>query len=101
MVAFRRIGRGVRGRVSGSGTAGQAAGSQAAQAAGSGLKAAGSVFALLHRPVPAFELDSGTGQTKTEGKTGAYSYRSIAKRFGIHLATVGQIVRGGLQQCEN
>ncbi|MCF6355807.1 MAG: helix-turn-helix domain-containing protein [Candidatus Polarisedimenticolaceae bacterium] len=33
--------------------------------------------------------------------TGAYSYREIAEHFGIHLATVGRIVRGTMQQCEN
>jgi REP element-mobilizing transposase RayT len=33
--------------------------------------------------------------------TGAYSYRAIAEHFGIHLATVGRIVRSALQQSEN
>lgn len=33
--------------------------------------------------------------------TGAYSYREIAAYFGVHLATVGRIVRGAMQQCEN
>ncbi|MEA3275746.1 MAG: helix-turn-helix domain-containing protein [Pseudomonadota bacterium] len=33
--------------------------------------------------------------------TGAYSYREIAAHFGVHLATVGRIVRGAMQQCEN
>jgi len=33
--------------------------------------------------------------------TGAYSYREIAAHFGIHLATVGRIVRNTMQQCEN
>lgn len=33
--------------------------------------------------------------------TGAYSYRKIAEHFGIHLATVGRITRGAMQQCEN
>ncbi|MBK1723035.1 REP-associated tyrosine transposase [Thiocystis violacea] len=32
--------------------------------------------------------------------TGAYSYREIAQHFGVHLATVGRIVRLGLQRCE-
>jgi DNA-directed RNA polymerase specialized sigma24 family protein len=33
--------------------------------------------------------------------TGAYSYRQIAEHFGIHLATVGCIVREAIIQCEN
>jgi putative transposase len=33
--------------------------------------------------------------------TGAYSYREIAEYFGIHLATVGRVVRKSMQQCEN
>lgn len=33
--------------------------------------------------------------------TGAYSYRQIAEHFGIHLATVGRIVRGVMLRCEN
>jgi hypothetical protein len=33
--------------------------------------------------------------------TGAYTYREIAEYFGVHLATVGRIVRGGMQRCEN
>lgn len=37
----------------------------------------------------------------TAYNSGAYSYRSIAEHFGLHLATVGKIVRGALQQCEN
>lgn len=32
--------------------------------------------------------------------TGAYSYREIAIHFGIHLATVGRIVRKGMYRCE-
>ncbi len=32
--------------------------------------------------------------------TGAYSYREISEKFGLHLATVGRIVRGAMQQCE-
>ncbi len=38
-------------------------------------------------------------------ETGAYSYPAIAGHFGIHLATVGRIVRQSIrtavQQCEN
>lgn len=30
--------------------------------------------------------------------TGAYSYREIAEHFGVHLATIGRIVRAGMQQ---
>lgn len=33
--------------------------------------------------------------------TGAYSYREVAEHFGIHLATVGRIVRRAALQCEN
>jgi len=33
--------------------------------------------------------------------TGAYSYREIAEHFGIHLATVGRVVRKMMQLCEN
>jgi putative transposase len=32
--------------------------------------------------------------------TGAYSYRAIAEHFGLHLATVGRIIRGQMLQCE-
>ena len=33
--------------------------------------------------------------------TGAYSYREIVEHFGVHLATMGRIVRQAMQQCEN
>jgi putative transposase len=33
--------------------------------------------------------------------TGAYSYREIAAYFGIHLATVGRIVRAAMRRNEN
>ena len=33
--------------------------------------------------------------------TGAYSYREIAEHFGVHLATVGRIVRKAMQQSDN
>jgi REP element-mobilizing transposase RayT len=33
--------------------------------------------------------------------TGAYSYKAIAEYFGIHLATVGRVVRPAMQQREN
>jgi len=33
--------------------------------------------------------------------TGAYTYREIAAYFGVHLATVGRIVRAEVQQWEN
>jgi len=32
--------------------------------------------------------------------TGGYTYREIAEYFGVHLATVGRIVRREMQQCE-
>jgi len=31
----------------------------------------------------------------------AYSYREIAEHFGLHLATIGRIVRAGMLQGEN
>ncbi|MGB1109435.1 MAG: REP-associated tyrosine transposase [Gammaproteobacteria bacterium] len=33
-------------------------------------------------------------------RSGAYSYQQIADHFGIHPATVGRVVRAGMQQCE-
>ncbi len=33
--------------------------------------------------------------------TGAYSYREIAEHFGVHLATVGRLVRKAMQKSEN
>jgi DNA-directed RNA polymerase specialized sigma24 family protein len=33
--------------------------------------------------------------------TAAYSYREIAEHFGVHLATVGRIVRAAMLQGEN
>jgi putative transposase len=33
--------------------------------------------------------------------TGAYTYREIAEHFGVHLATVGRIVRRAMQRCEH
>jgi REP element-mobilizing transposase RayT len=33
--------------------------------------------------------------------TGAYSYREIAAHFGIHLATVGRVVRRAMLKCKN
>ena len=33
--------------------------------------------------------------------TGAYTYREIAEHFGVRLATVGRLVRRGMQQSEN
>ena len=33
--------------------------------------------------------------------TGAYSYREIAEYYGLHLATVGRVIRGRMLQCEN
>ncbi len=33
--------------------------------------------------------------------TGAYRYREIVECFGVHLATVGRIVRAETQRCEN
>lgn len=34
-------------------------------------------------------------------ETGGFSYREIAEHFGLHLATVGRIVRKRMLQCEN
>jgi putative transposase len=36
----------------------------------------------------------------TADATGAYTYRDVAEHFGVHLATVGRLVRRGMQQCE-
>lgn len=36
----------------------------------------------------------------TAHATGCYSYREIAEFFGIHLATVGRVIRQTMQQCE-
>ena len=33
--------------------------------------------------------------------TGGYSYREIAEYYGLHLATVGRVIRGRMLQCEN
>ncbi len=33
--------------------------------------------------------------------TGAFSYREIAEYYGIHLATVGRVIRRRMLQCEN
>jgi len=33
--------------------------------------------------------------------TGAYSYKEIAEHFGLHLATVGRVIRREMQRCEN
>lgn len=33
--------------------------------------------------------------------TGVYSYREIAEHFGLHLATVGRVIRGRMLQGEN
>jgi DNA-directed RNA polymerase specialized sigma24 family protein len=33
--------------------------------------------------------------------TGAFSYREIAEHFGVHLATVGRVVRKVMLSCEN
>jgi len=32
--------------------------------------------------------------------SGCYSYREIAEFFGIHLATVGRLIRQAMPQCE-
>jgi len=62
----------------------------------------------LQRRPPAQPLE--VIATKNEGRnaaivaayaTGAYSYREIAEYFGVHLSTVGRIVRAGMQQREN
>jgi putative transposase len=39
--------------------------------------------------------------TATLNSTGVYSYREIAKFFGLHLATVGRIIRKQMLQGEN
>lgn len=50
-------------------------------------------------PAPTLENIAARHRTRDEGiraayATGAYSYREIAEHFGLHLVTVGRIVRG-------
>ncbi len=57
-------------------------------------------------PAPSIETIAGKYQDRNQAivrayATGAYSYREIAEYFGIHLATVGRIVRRQMLQCEN
>jgi len=60
-----------------------------------------------HRRAPAPSLPAIAAKHRDRDKaiasayaTGAYSYREIAKHFDLHLATVGRIIRGQMQQCE-
>ncbi len=60
------------------------------------------------RQVPAVSLDQIADKYRARNDaiiaayaTGAYSYREIAEHFGLHLATIGRIVRGQMQQCKN
>ena len=62
----------------------------------------------VQRRAPALPLDKIEQQHKTRNEaivaayaTGAYSYQAIANYYGLHLATVGRIIRQQMQQCEN
>jgi putative transposase len=62
---------------------------------------------VAHRRAPAQSLaDIAKRHPNREGAivaayaTGAYSYREIATHFGVHLATVGRIVRKAMLQSE-
>lgn len=62
--------------------------------------------AQLRGPAPTLSTISAGHRTRDDAivaayDTGAYSYREIAEHFGIHLATVGRIVRARMLQCEN
>jgi len=57
-------------------------------------------------PAPSLEVIAGKHNDRDAAiaaayATGAYSYREIAEYFGIHLATVGRIIRKGVLPCEN
>ncbi|MDH4275546.1 MAG: helix-turn-helix domain-containing protein [Gammaproteobacteria bacterium] len=41
------------------------------------------------------------GQAQSHYETGGYSYREIAEHLGLHLATVGRIIRWRMLQGEN
>jgi REP element-mobilizing transposase RayT len=45
--------------------------------------------------------DERNSAIKAAHATGAYSYREIAEHFGVHLSTVGRIVRSAMQQLDN
>lgn len=62
----------------------------------------------IHRRAPAPSLEALERKHRDRNEaivaayaTGAYSYREIAEHFGLHLATVGRIVRGRMLQGEN
>ncbi len=57
-------------------------------------------------PAPSLQQISASHPARNEAivaayATGAYSYREIAEYHGLHLATIGRIVRKYMQQCEN
>ena len=66
-----------------------------------------SVPKIQRRPPPPTLADIAAAQPDrnaaiaTAYATGAYSYATIAAHFGIHLSTVGRIVRASMQQREN
>jgi REP element-mobilizing transposase RayT len=73
-------------------------------------KVQGDVLTIPHvqrRPPPAPLADIAAAHADRDAAivaayaTGAYSYREIAAHFGVHLATVGRIVRRAMQQREN
>jgi REP element-mobilizing transposase RayT len=66
-----------------------------------------SVPKIQRRPPPPTLADIAAAQPDrnaaiaTAYATGAYSYATIAAHFGIHLSTVGRIVRASMQQRDN
>jgi len=59
-----------------------------------------------HAPAPSIEATARKYPDREEAitelyATGGYSYREIAEYFGIHLATVGKIMRRRNVQSEN
>lgn len=61
---------------------------------------------VQRRPAPAsLEKISERSDSRNEAiieayRTGGYSYREIAEYFGVHLSTIGRIVRAGMGQRE-
>jgi len=57
----------------------------------------------LGPPLAQIAQDCGEGNAAmlAASATGAYTYRDIAEHFGVHLATVGRLVRWGMQQGDS
>ena len=57
-------------------------------------------------PPPSLDVITGKYRSRNDAivaayNSGAYSYREIAEYFGLHLATIGRIVRAGMPRYEN